>query len=74
MIHKQVYMFKSTTEKKGNVWFCLNWKIRIDMYTLLYIEYITDSNLLYSIGKSTQYSLMANIGKESSKEWLYVYI
>ena len=44
------------------------------MYTLLYIEYITDSNLLYSIGKSTQYSLMANIGKESSKEWLYVYI
>ena len=37
MIHKPVYIFKSTTERKGNVWFCLNWKIRIDMYTLLYI-------------------------------------
>ena len=29
---------------------------------------------LYSIGNSTQYSVMAYTGKESEKEWIYVYV
>ena len=34
----------------------INWEVGIDMYTLLYIKWITNKNLLCSIGNS---SLMA---------------
>ena len=43
-------------------------------YTLLYIKYITNKDLLYSTGNSTQYSVVAYMGKESKKEWIYVYV
>ena len=42
-------------------------KVGIDTYTLLYITQITNKDLLYSTGNSTQYSIMAYIGKESKK-------
>ena len=45
----------------------INWKIGIDTYTLLYINQITNQNLLYSTGNSAQYSVMAYMGKESKK-------
>ena len=45
----------------------INWQIVIDIYTLLYIE-LTNKDLLYHIGKSTQYSVMAYMGKESKKK------
>ena len=31
-------------------------------------------DLLYSTGNSTQYSVMAYMGKESKKEWIHVYV
>ena len=31
-------------------------------------------SLLYSIGNSTPYSVIAYMGKECEKEWIYVYI
>ena len=46
----------------------------IDMYTLLYFKWITNKDLLYSTGNSTQYSVMTYMGKESKKEWIYVYV
>ena len=46
----------------------------IDVYTLLYITQITNKNLLYSTGNSTQYSVMAYKEKESKKKWTYVYV
>ena len=49
-------------------------EIGIDIYTLLYIKLITNKDLLYSTGNSTQYSVMAYMGKESKKEWIYVYV
>ena len=55
----------------------INQEIGIDMYTLLHIKQITNKNLLYSTGNSTQYSVMAQMGKESKKkkkEWIYVYV
>ena len=52
----------------------INWEIGIDIYTLLYMKYITNKNLLYSTGNSTQHSVMAYMGIESKKEWIYVYI
>ena len=52
----------------------MNWEIGIDIYTLICIKWITYKNLLYSTGNSTQYSVMTYMGKESKKEWIYVYV
>ena len=46
----------------------------MDMYSLLYIKQITNKNLLYSTGNSTQYSVMTYRGKESKKERIYVHV
>ena len=50
-----------------------NWKIEIDIYTLLYIKWITNKDLLYNTGNS-HYSIMTYMGKELKKEWIYVYV
>ena len=36
----------------------MNWEIGIDIYAVLYIKQITNENLLYSIGNSTQCSVV----------------
>ena len=48
-------------EREGGI----NWEIGIDIYTLLYIREITNKDLLYSTGNSTQYSVMTDMRKES---------
>ena len=58
-----------TKEERGEG---INWEIGIGIYTLLYIIYITNKNLLYNTGKSSQYSVMTNMGIESKKECIYV--
>ena len=70
--------------QKTNLWLAggksggeVNWEIGIDIYTLLYIKQITNKNLLYITGNSTQYSVMTYVGIESKKEWedfIYDYI
>ena len=52
----------------------LNWKLVIDMYTVLYIKQITNKNLLYSAGNSTQHSAMAYAGKESKTVGICMHI
>ena len=52
----------------------INWEAGIDVYTPLYIKYITNKDILYSTRNSTQYSVMAYMGKDSKKEWVYVYV
>ena len=52
----------------------INWEIGIDIFTLLYLEWMISKDLLYSIGKSTQYSVVTYMGKESEKEWICVYV
>ena len=32
------------------------WEVKIDIYTLQYLKYVTNKNLLYSTGNSAQYS------------------
>ena len=39
----------------------------MDMYTLLYFEWIINKDLLYSTGNSTQYSVIAYMGTVSKK-------
>ena len=38
-------------------------EIATDMYALLYIQLITNKDLMYSTGNSTQYSIMTYIKK-----------
>ena len=58
--------------QKTNLWLPgdkgegINWEIGIDIYTLLFIKQITNKDLLYSAGNSTQYSVMAYMEKESN--------
>ena len=48
--------------------------IGINIYILLYTEQTINKKLLHSIGNSTQYSVINYIGKESEREWIYVYV
>ena len=41
----------------------INWEIGINIYTLLYIKYSTNKDLLYSTGNSSQYSVMTYMRK-----------
>ena len=45
----------------------INWEIGIDTYALLDIKQITNTDALYNTGNSTQYSVMAHMGKEPKK-------
>ena len=36
----------------------IDWEFGIGMYTLLYLKHITNKDLLYSMGNSTQYSVI----------------
>ena len=45
-----------------------DWHIHTTIYK------IDNKDLLYSTGNTTHYSVMAYMGKESKKEWIYVYV
>ena len=59
---------------KGEKRVGINWKVEIDIYTLIQIKWITNKDLLYSTGNSTEYPAMTYMGIESKREWMYVYI
>ena len=46
----------------------------IDMYTLLYLKWITNKDLLYSTGNSAQCYVAAWMGGESGGDWIHVYL
>ena len=47
----------------------------IGIYTLLYTENQSVTRTYsYSLGKSIQYNVIAYMGKESEKEWRYMYM
>ena len=41
----------------------INWELGINIYTLTYINQVTNKDLLYSSGNSTKYCAMAYMGK-----------
>ena len=52
----------------------IHWEISTDIYTLLYTKEITNKNMLCSTGNSTQYSVMAYMGKNlKQSRYRYVY-
>lgn len=52
----------------------MDWEVEIDIYTLLYIRWVTIKNVPNRTGKPSQYLVMTCMGKESEKEWIYVYV
>ena len=46
----------------------------MDRYTLLYLKWITNKNLLYSIRNTAQYYVAAWMGGEFVGEWIHVYV
>ena len=44
------------------------------MYTLLYFEWITNKNLLYSTGNSAQCYVLVWVGGEFGGEWTHAYL
>ena len=51
----------------------INWESGIDTDISLYIKYITNKDLLYSTGNTSQYFVMTYVGKESKKR-VYIYL
>ena len=58
----------------GKVGRGINQEFWINRYTVLYIKQINNKDLLQSTGNSTQYPVMTFMGKESKKEWVFVYV
>ena len=52
----------------------INREIENDIHMLLGITQVTNTDLPYSTGNSTQYSVMTYIGKDSKKVSGYVYV
>ena len=46
----------------------------MDMYTLLYLKWITNKDVLYSTGNSAQCYVAAWMGREFGGEWIHVYV
>ena len=46
----------------------------MDMYTLLYLKWITNKELLYSAWDSAQCYAAACMGGEFGGEWIHVYV
>ena len=46
----------------------------MDIYTLLYLKWITNKDLLYSTGNSAQCYVAAWMGGEFGGEWIHVYV
>ena len=44
------------------------------MYTLLYLKWITNKDLLYSTGNSAQCSVVARMRGELGEEWIQVWL
>ena len=63
------------TVTKGEMWRGgINQELGMNIHTLLYIRQITNKDLLHSTGNSAQYSVITDMGNESEKEWIYVYV
>ena len=47
-------------------------KLEMDIYTLVFLKWIINKDLLYSTGDSVQCYVAAWIGRESGGEWMHV--
>ena len=63
------------TEEPGGLQSMVSQRVKHDcVHTHTCIKQITNKDLLYTTGTSTQNSAMACMGKEFEKEWIYTYV
>ena len=67
---KQTQRFQNQTYsyQRGNVGGGMDLEVGIGIYMLLYTKLVGNNDLLYSLGKSIQCSVIIYMGKESEKE------
>ena len=46
----------------------------MDMYTLLYLKWVTNKVLLYSTWNSAQCYVAAGMGGEFGQKWIHIYV
>ena len=46
----------------------------MDMYTLVYLKWVTNKDLLYSTWNSAQCYVAAGMGGEFGEEWIHAYV
>ena len=46
----------------------------MDVYTLLYLKWITNKDRLYSTGNSADCYMAAWMGREFGEEWIHIYV
>ena len=63
-----------TTVRRNLQWPGIVREFGVDMYTLLYLNWITNEDLLYSTGNSAQCYVATRVGGASGKEWMHVYV
>ena len=51
-----------------------SWGVWMDMYTLLYVKWITNKDVLYSTWNSAQCRVAAGMGGEFGGEWIHIYV
>ena len=62
---------------KGGTWgggAGINYEFEINRYILLYIKQLTNKDLLITQGIPLNILQEPRMGKESEKEWIYVYV
>ena len=52
----------------------INQEFGVEIYTLLYTKYITNKNLLYSIGNYTECLVVTYNAKKKVKKRIYIFI
>ena len=60
--------------EEGGQWEGIVGEFGMDMYTLLYLKWITNKDLLYNTWNSAQCYVAALMGGEFGGEWICVYI
>ena len=50
----------------------IKWGVGINIYTLLFMDSMSNKDLLHSRGKSTQDFVLTYMGKKNENEWMYV--
>ena len=66
---KQTYGYQRGKSREGGI----NEEFEMNRHALLYVSQINNKDLLYNTGNYIQHLIIAYNGKDSEKEYVYVY-
>ena len=66
---------EQTYSQQGEGWWGgIDWEFGIGLYILLYLKWVTNTDLLFNMGNSAQDYVTTYMGKEFEKEQMYVFV